>query len=137
MVRVRAYRRLDGSWRPPSGPGRSTLWPSLSPGPSECRLWANRARIDYILLKVSQNRIVSPEFVEKACHSPYSQNGSGKSALDFLGFPYSTAFSHKELMGHFRPYTHVYCQNDEVSPECTPSLYAKWSSDTPSATSAS
>ena len=29
------------------------------------------ARFDLILLKVSQNGQVSPEYVEKACHSPY------------------------------------------------------------------
>ena len=34
----------DGSWRPPCGPGR-VPGPSLSPGPLECRLWANKGEI--------------------------------------------------------------------------------------------
>ena len=70
-------------------------------GPSECRLTANRARISLILLKVSQNGEVSWKSVEKACHSPYLQKRSQKSPLDFLRFPFSVAFSHKELMGRF------------------------------------
>ena len=84
----------------PPGPVR-TLQVLPCTGPSECRLWANRARIYYILLKVSQNGRVSPENVNKASHSPYSQNGSRKSALEILRFLYSLAFSHKELMGRF------------------------------------
>ena len=39
--------------------------PSLSQDPSECRLWAYRARFKDILLKVSQNGRVSPENLEK------------------------------------------------------------------------
>ena len=50
---------------------------------------------------------------------PKSQNGVQKSPLDFLGFTFWPAFSPKELMGHFRPYPRVYCQNDEVSTMCT------------------
>ena len=35
-------------------------------------------------------------------------------------------------MGHFDHDRHVYCQNDEVSPECTHGyMYAKGSPDTP------
>ena len=34
---------------------------------------------------------------------PIYQNGSQKSPLDFLGFPISLAFSHKELMVPFEP----------------------------------
>ena len=78
--------------------------PSLSWDPWKCRLWANMARIDLIFLKVSQNRRVSPKYPEKACHSPYLQNGLGKSALGKPRFPFSSAFSHKELLGHNRPY---------------------------------
>ena len=48
-----------------------TPGPLPVPGPSECCLLAIWARFDLILLKVSQNRVVSPIFVEKACHSPY------------------------------------------------------------------
>ena len=57
-----------------------------------------KARIEVILLKVSQNGIVSPENVEKACHSPYVQNGLEKSPLEILRFSFWPAFSHKELM---------------------------------------
>ena len=95
--RCSAAGRLPG---PPSGPGRSLqALPVL--GPSECRLWAIRARFNLILLKVSQNDEVSPFFIEKACHSPCFQNGLHKSPLDFPRFPFSSAFSHKELMGQF------------------------------------
>ena len=90
----------DGSWRPPFGPGRSP-GPSLSPGPLKCRLWANKARFDDISWKLSQNRGVSPKYVEKASRSPYFQNEVQKSPLGFLGFPFPLAFSHKELMGLF------------------------------------
>ena len=78
------------------------------------------ARISSILLKVSQNAEVSPKYVEKASHSPYSQNELGKSALDFLRFPLLLAFSHKELMTLFEASRTLYGQNDEVSPRCTP-----------------
>ena len=50
---------------------------------------------------------------------PISQNGSEKSPLDFLRFPFLAAFSHKELMVPFMPCGHLYCQNDEVSTVCT------------------
>ena len=64
---------------PPYGPGRS-LWALPGSGPSECPPRAHRARINLILLKVSQNAEVSPKYVNKACHSPHSQNGSQKVA---------------------------------------------------------
>ena len=63
--------------------------------------WPITARIDLFLWKVSQNAGVSPKYVNKACLSPYFQNGLRKSALEFLGFPFSVAFSHKELMVPF------------------------------------
>ena len=99
--RGRAYRDGGGDGHsPPCGPGRHPAGTSLGMT-SECRLTANKARIHDILLKVSQNRNVSPKYVEKACHSPHIQNGLGKSPLEILGFPLSPAFSHKELLGHF------------------------------------
>ena len=63
--------------------------------------WPITARIDYILLKLSQNREVSPKYDEKAYHSPYFQNGPQKSPLGILRFPFLPAFSCKELMGLF------------------------------------
>ena len=82
------------------------------------------ARIDLIFYKVSQNREVSPVFIEKACHSPHFQNGVQKSPLEILRIPFRPAFSHKELMGLFWRYHGLYGQNDEVSPVCTP-LYVR------------
>ena len=43
---------------------------------------AYRARIDLISWKLSQNGIVSPKCVEKACHSPHIQKRVQKSPLD-------------------------------------------------------
>ena len=80
------------------------------PGPLRCpgtsprakaASWPIRARIEVIYLKVSQNREVSPKYIEKASHSPYFQNGSQKSPLEILRFPFRPAFSHKELMVAF------------------------------------
>ena len=68
---------------------------------------------------------------------PVCQNGLRNSPLDFLRIPFSPAFSPKELMGHFRPYSGLYCQNDEVSPDVHTSVptcsVAGTVSDTPSA----
>ena len=57
-----------------------------APG-SRTRLRTNTARFDLISWKLSQNRGVSSVFVEKACHSPYSQNRVQKSPLEILRFP--------------------------------------------------
>ena len=84
---------------PPSGPGRAPE-PSLGAPRANAASWPIKARIRPLFSKVSQNRIVSPEYTHKACHSPYSQNGLGKSPLKILRFPFSLAFSHKELLGH-------------------------------------
>ena len=65
--------------------------------------WPIRARIQLNFSKVSQNGQVSPEYVHKACHSPCFQNLVQKSALEILRFPFSPAFSHKELMTLFWP----------------------------------
>ena len=54
---------------PPCGPGPAHAGHSLDM-PSECPPGTNKARIDLILLKLSQNREVSSVFIEKACHSP-------------------------------------------------------------------
>ena len=76
------------------------------PGQSPCRglPWTSpgkRARFHLITCKVSQNGEVSPENLNKASHSPYSQNGVQKSPLEILRFLFSPAFSCKELMGPF------------------------------------
>ena len=118
----------------PAGPVGPASWPSLYLGPafqSKRRANPQNLRINDIFSKVSQNDEVSPENVNKAYHSPYSQIGLRKSPLDFLRFPFSPAFSGKELMGLFWPRGIVYCQNDEVSLDVHTMLHAKWSSDTP------
>ena len=63
--------------------------------------WPIRATFDLFSCKVSQNGIVSPKYVEKASNSPCFQNGLQKSPLEKLRFPFSLAFSHKELLGPF------------------------------------
>ena len=63
-----------------------------------------RARFQSIFSKVKQNRRVSPKSMQKASHSPYFQNGPQKSPLELLRFPFSSAFSHKELIDLFWPY---------------------------------
>ena len=105
------------SAHPASGPPRQAGARSLRSLSGGWAPRAIRARFTVISCKVSQNDEVSPNLVEKASHSPCFQNGLQKSPLDFPRFPYSTAFSHKELMGCFRPNGGVYCQNDEVSPD--------------------
>ena len=71
----------------------------LSPG--KCASGPIKARLRSISQKLSQNPRVSPKYHEKASHSPCFQNGPQMSPLDFLGFPFSSAFSGKELMGLF------------------------------------
>ena len=116
---ARTYRRLYGPRYHPSGPVGSLLDPPCTWVLGIAASWPIRARYHLIYYKVSQNAEVSPKYVEKAYHSPCFTFSVQKSPLDFLGFPFSTAFSHKELMGRFGPYYGLYCQNDEVSPVCT------------------
>ena len=92
---------------PPSGPGR--LWlPGSGPSPLNAASWPIRARFQLNNCKVSQNHGVSPKYVHEACHSPYFQNGSQMSTLQFLRFPFWLAFSHKELIGLFWPDSRFY-----------------------------
>ena len=116
---------------PPFGPGRHPPVGTSLGTPRKPASGPITARFQVISQKLSQNRVVSPEMSEKASHSPYFQNGSEKSPLEILRFPFSRAFSHKELLGHFGPYLEVYCQNDEVSPDCTPDVPAKWTARYP------
>ena len=78
------------------------------------------ARFQVICPKVSINPWVSPVLVDKACHTPYIQNGVEKSALGILRIPIMLAFSHKELMVPILTWSVFYCQNDEMSTMCTP-----------------
>ena len=104
----RAYgvRRRDGPGYHPCG--ARSVWPASLPCTqdlAECRLWANKGEIPCLFRKVSQNGIVSPVLVEKASRSPCFQNGSQQSPLDISRKWISPAFSHKELMAHFDPYS--------------------------------
>ena len=60
---------------PPSGPGPARTGHSLVLGPLPAS-WPIRVRLTSFYSKVSQNDEVSPKYTHKACHSPYSQNGS-------------------------------------------------------------
>ena len=90
----------DGPCTHPPGPVGPAALPGTGPSqnPASWPIWA---RIDLILLKVSQKREVSPKYVNKACHSPYFKNRVQKSPLGKLRFPFLLAFSHKELLGLF------------------------------------
>ena len=131
----RAYWGTGGA-----GPAPTLRARSVPVGPPWCRTrlfppsQPITARFHLISHKVSQNHEVSPKSVHKAYHSPCFQNGLRKSPLQFLRFPYSLAFSPKELMGHFDPYLEVQCQNDEVSPTVHPMSRAKCAPDTPTDT---
>ena len=109
---------------------RARSCPPVGPpctGPSNTRLWANKGEIQLKYNKVSQNGVVSPKYVHKACHSPYSQNGSRKSPLKILRFPFSPAFSHKELMAYFDA-SRVFLVK---MTKCRQNVHAKGRSDTP------
>ena len=96
--------RANGDWgtgiSPPCGPGRSPRSPPWDI-PLETASWRHMARIDLILLKVSQNGEVSAKLSEKACHSPCFQKRARNSPLEIPRFPFCVAFSPKELMDHF------------------------------------
>ena len=112
-------RRWAGPVPTPAGPGRC-LQPLPGTGPLECRLLANKARIDLIFLKLSQNPGVSPKYVQKACHSPCFQNGLQMSPLEISRFPFSPAFSHKELMGQKCRYPGLSVKMTKCRQMCTP-----------------
>ena len=68
-------------------PGRST--PGGPPCPRTLRNAASQpitARFHDIYCKVSQNGVVSPILVEKACHSPYLQTAPKSRLLNFPDF---------------------------------------------------
>ena len=98
----------------------SALWALPCPGPSECRPWPIGRDSMTFLIKLVKTAKCHQNVSKRPPLVPIFQNGSQKSPLEILRFPYSAAFSPKELMGHFRPYPGHYCQNDEVSTVCTP-----------------
>ena len=74
---------------------------------------------------------MSLKYVKKASISPYFQNGLQKSPLGFLRFPFSRAFSHKELLGHFDPYLDFIVKMTKCRPVVHPDVPAKCAPDTP------
>ena len=88
--------------------------PGSGPAPASWPIWRDLTTFLIKLVKRTKchrNVSIRPVIV------PNVQNGSRKSPLGFLRFPFLTAFSRKELMGRFDPHVRVYCQNDEVSPD--------------------
>ena len=112
---------------PPSGPGRSHAGPPWYGYPLTAASGPIRARFTSYSSKVSRNGRVSPENVQKACHSPCFQNGLGMSALDILRFPFSAAFSHKELMAYFEATMDFLVRMTK----CRLNVHAEGSTDTP------
>ena len=110
---------------------RSGMLPSLYLGPLEMPPPGHRARLHLIFYKVSQNGQVSPKYLEKACHSPYSQKRVQNSPLGILRFPYLLAFSHKELMGLFSRTGMFMVKMTKCRPYVHHCSHAKGSSDTP------
>ena len=62
---------------------RSLVWGPLLENAAS---WPIRARLLLFSHKLSQNGIVSPEYVEKACLSPYFQNEPQSQLLIFSDF---------------------------------------------------
>ena len=85
---------------PPFGPGRSPAEPSLYLGPLIAALQPKGRELRSFprklvkTAKCHQNASKRPRLV------PIFQNGSEKSPLGILRFPFWASFSHKELMGH-------------------------------------
>ena len=129
----RGRRRYPG---PPFGPGQSPAVPSLSWVPY-CRLTAKGARFHDISIKLVKTLKCHRNVSKRPVIVPVFKNGLGKSPLDFLGFLYLLAFSHKELMA-FSGLTGMFtvkmtkCRRMYTTP-----VHAKGSSDTPSAHAAS
>ena len=96
--------RTPGSYRPPTplrSGARSAVCRTLPGHPTHGRLNLRKVRIMTYFSKVSQNDEVSLKMSEKAYVSPCFQNGLRNSPLEILGFPFSPAFSAKELMVPF------------------------------------
>ena len=123
---------IPGTSEPtPSGPGRYSPAPGRGLPGSPRAAGLGRDSMPYSLKLVKTTKCHRKVF-KRPTLVPVCQNGSGKSPLEIPRFPFWLAFSCKELMGHFDPWTIVYCQNDEVSPVCTPMFrVAKGSVNTP------
>ena len=122
------------SAQPPTHPAG----PVGPPRPSLVGGWAPRAKGRH-LSTFPGNLVKTAKCHRNMCKRPVIvpifQNAVQKSPLGILRFTFLAAFSHKELMGHFRPRVILYCQNDEVSPGVHVSVIgvrdAKCAPDTP------
>ena len=107
--------------RPSLRPHHSRPCRPSGPAPLGLSLSSGKGRDSRsILIKLVKTAKCHRKVFKRPVIVPNLQNGLKKSPLDFPGFPFYVAFSHKELMGLFRPYGLLYCQNDEVSTVCTP-----------------
>ena len=93
---VRLPDHPAGPVGPPCGP------PCL--GPLEWPSWTKGRDSDLISIKLVKTAECHQKCAKRPVIVPIFKNGSQMSPLDFLGFPYYAAFSHKELMGRFDPY---------------------------------
>ena len=89
-----------GSQDHPSGPVGHPWYPPC-PGTLIAASQPKGRELTSFPLKLVKTRKCHQKVVKRPVIVPILQNGSRKSPLDFLGFPYFTAFSHKELIGSF------------------------------------
>ena len=97
----------DRRWAAPGPPLRGPVGPMLGPpcpGPLDAASWPIRRDSTSFLIKLVKTTKCHQKTSKRPAIVPVSQNGLKNSPLDFYRFPFSPAFSHKELMGHFEPW---------------------------------
>ena len=100
---VRCSGRTGGRGRsqvPPYGPGRP-CWPPCTWDLGNARLLAIGRDLTSYSIKLDKTTKCHQNMSKRPPLVPIFQNGSRKSPLGIPRFPYSQAFSHKELMGHY------------------------------------
>ena len=90
----------DGLLYHPTGPVGPT-GPSLYRTPQNAHLGPIGRDLRSFLIKLVKTVKCRRKVCKRPVIVPNIQNGSGKSPLGFLRFPFSSAFSRKELMGPF------------------------------------
>ena len=96
VVQGAAPARAPGTTTP--GPCRALRARFAVPGPLPAS-WPIRRDSTSIPIKLVKTTKCHRKASKRPPVVPNSQNGSQKSPLEILGFPFSLAFSHKELMG--------------------------------------
>ena len=86
---------------PPSGPGRSHPWALPVPPSQMSHLGPKGRDSSQYSVKLVRTTKCRQEMCKRPVIVPVCQNGSEKSPLEILRFPFSVAFSCKELMGPF------------------------------------